>query len=132
MSWGFAQIVLTTMEDDAARDLHTIRRGGVQRSRPRNRRGQRRRSLLGAGTRPPTPAMAARSVVNRRSRASVTSQPEEDQVAGRSGVQPLLNMVSGWFQAVIGLLVGHPHTDAEVQLQIESAFKMSDIMLIRI
>ena len=120
------------MEDDAARDLHTIRRGGVQRSRPRNSRGQRRRSLLGAGTRPPTPGMAARSVVNRRSRASVTSQPEEDRVSGRSGVQPLLDMVPSWCQAVIGLLVGHPHTDAGAQLQIESAFKMSDITLIRI
>ena len=120
------------MEDDAARDLHTIRRGGVQRSRPRNSRGQRRRSLLGAGTLPPTPRMAARSVVNRRSRASVTKQPEEDRVSGRSGVQPLLDMVLGWCQVVIGLLVGHPHTDAGAQLQIESAFKMSDITLIRI
>ena len=100
------------MEDDAARDLHTIRRGGVQRSRPRNSRGQRRRSLLGAGTLPPTPGMAARSVVNRPSRPSVASQPEEDRVAGRSGVQPLLDMVPGWCQVVIGLLVGHLHTNA--------------------
>ena len=76
--------------------------------------------------------MAARSVVNRRSRASVTSQLEEDRVSGRSGVQPLLDMVPGWCQVVIGLLVGHPHTDAGAQLQIESAFKMSDITLIRI
>ena len=62
----------------------------------------------------------------------MASQPEEDQVAGRSGVQPLLDMVPGWCQMVIGLLVGHPHTDAGAQLQIESAFHMSDIMLIKI
>ena len=62
----------------------------------------------------------------------MTSQPDEDRVSGRSGVQPLLDMVPSWCQAVIGLLVGHPHTDAGAQLQIESAFKMSDITLIRI
>ena len=67
-----------------------------------------------------------------RSRASVASQPEEDRVAGRSSVQPLLDMVPGWCHVVIRLMVGHPHTDAGAQLQIESAFKMSDIMLIRI
>ena len=62
----------------------------------------------------------------------MASQPEQGQVAGCSGVQPLLDMVPGWCHVVIGLLVGHPHTDAGAQLQIESAFKMSDIMLIRI
>ena len=76
--------------------------------------------------------MAARSVVNRPSRASVASQTEEDRVAGRNGVQPLLDMVPGWCQVMIGLLVGHPRTDAGAQLQIESAFKMLDMMLIRI
>ena len=80
---------------------------------------------------PATPGMAARSVVNRPSRASVALQPEEDRVAGRSGLQPLLNMAPGWCQVVMGLLVGHPHTNAGAQLQIVSAFKMSDIMLIR-
>ena len=62
----------------------------------------------------------------------MASQPEEDRVARRNDVQPLLDMVPSWCQVVIGLLVGHPHTDAGAQLQIKSAFKMSDIMLIRI
>ena len=62
----------------------------------------------------------------------MASQPEEDWVAGCSGVQPLLDIVPGWCQVVIGLLVGHPHTNAGAQLQIESLFEMLDIMLIRI
>ena len=62
----------------------------------------------------------------------MASQLEEDRVARRSSVQPLLDMVPGWCQVVIGLLMGHPRTDAGAQLQIESAFKMLDMMLIRI